>query len=237
MQNKPFKTVKLLMSLMLLSPSSPVFALDSNSPESFKPVEKNLELINYQKNSIMLAEAAKKKPEKEKPKKTSETSKDKKDSKETKEAESKESKDSKDKEAKNFKEPVITNVVEVTTAKLVDNPKEFLGKNIRFQSEFFAFSNLALDYKPALRPHKTHISLLVYRPKSKIPFSELKLAMKMPEEKDPKSKLLTSLHDGDTIEVTGNVFSTALDEPWVDVLNLKVVARKKEKDKDKKASK
>ena len=113
-----------------------------------------------------------------------------------------------------------------------------MGKNIKFKADFFAFSNLALNYKPAMRPQKKYISLLVYRPKSKVPFSELKLAMKIPKEKDPKNKMLTSLQDGDTVEITGNVFSTALDEPWVDVLQLKKLkSAKKDKSDDKKADK
>jgi len=127
--------------------------------------------------------------------------------------------------------PVIANVVDVTPLQLVDKPTEFLGKNVKFTANFFAYCNLALNYKPAMRPQKDNISFLVLRPDSKVPLSELKIAMPMPKnEKDPRSKLLASLHDGDKIEVTANVFSTQLDEPWIDVLDLKKLSPDKPKD-------
>lgn len=127
--------------------------------------------------------------------------------------------------------PVIANVVDVTPLQLVDKPAEYLGKNVKFTANFFAYCNLALNYKPAMRPQKDNISFLVLRPDSKVPLSELKIAMPMPKnEKDPKSKLLSSLHDGDKIEVTANVFSTQLDEPWIDVLDLKKLSPDKPKD-------
>jgi hypothetical protein len=118
-------------------------------------------------------------------------------------------------------EPVIPDVQGVTTDQLVDKPHEYLNKNIRFTALFASFSNLALDYKPAMRSAKNNVSFLVYRSNSKIPYSEIKLAMPMPKETDPENHLLLSLKDGDELEVTGKVFATALDEPWVDVLRLK----------------
>jgi hypothetical protein len=139
-------------------------------------------------------------------------------------------------------EPVIENVQSVNAEQLVDKPHEYLNKNVKFTSNFFAFSSLALDYKPALRPAKTHLSFLVLKDNSHIPLSELKLAMAIPKEKDPENTLLAKLKDGDQIEITGKVFNTALDEPWVDVLRLKLLkaapdekktAEEKEKDKDK----
>lgn len=127
--------------------------------------------------------------------------------------------------------PVIANVVDVTPLQLVEKPTDFLGKNVKFTANFFAYCNLALNYKPAMRPQKDNISFLVLRPDSKVPLSELKIAMPMPKtDKDPRSKLLSSLHDGDKIEVTANVFSTQLDEPWVDVLDLKKLSPDKPKD-------
>jgi len=129
--------------------------------------------------------------------------------------------------------PVIANVVDVTPLQLVDKPTEYLGKNVKFTASFFAYCNLALNYKPAMRAQKDNISFLVLRPDSKVPLSELKIAMPMPKnEKDPKTKMLSSLHDGDKIEVTANVFSTQLDEPWIDVLDLKKLSPDKPKDAD-----
>jgi hypothetical protein len=135
---------------------------------------------------------------------------------------------------------VVENVQSVTTDQLVDKPHDFLNKNIKFDANFHAFSSIALDYKPAMRASKDHLSFLVLRPNSKIPFSELKLAMVMPKEKDPDNTMLAALKEGDELEITGHVFATALDEPWVDVLKVKKIAsapEKKEDDQDKKAEK
>ena len=66
--------------------------------------------------------------------------------------------------------------------------------------------------------------------------------MAIPKEKDAENTLLAKLKDGDQLEITGKVFNTALDEPWVDVLRLKLlkaapedkkIAEEKEKDKEK----
>lgn len=142
---------------------------------------------------------------------------------EKKPEEKKEAKDGKDtKEAKAAPEPVIDNVVSVQAEDLVKSPSDYLNKNIRFTANFYAFSNVALDYKPALRPAKDFFSFLIFRKDSRVPLSELKLAMKMPaDEKSPISKLLSGLKEKDEVEVTGKVFSVALDEPWVDVLRIK----------------
>lgn len=139
-------------------------------------------------------------------------------------------------------EPVIENVQSVTVEQLVDKPHDYLNKNVKFVANFFAFSSLALDYKPAMRPAKTHLSFLVLRDGTHIPLSELKLAMPIPKEKDAENTLLAKLKDGDQLELTGKVFAAALDEPWVDVLRLKLlkaapdekkIAEEKEKDKEK----
>lgn len=131
-------------------------------------------------------------------------------------------------------EPVIENVVPCSPEDLVAKPRDFLGKNVKFNANFFAFSNLALDYKPAYRAAKTHLSFLILRPKSHVPLSELKLAMMIPKEKDPDTQLLATLKDGDSLEITGKVFSTALDDPWVEVLRMKKLNAASD-DKDKKA--
>ena len=126
-------------------------------------------------------------------------------------------------------EPVIENVQNVTTEQLVDKPHEWMNKNVKFDAPFHAFSSIALDYKAAMRPSKSYLSFLVLRPNSHVPFSELKLAMAIPKEKDPENAMLAGLKEGDTVEVTGHVFATALDEPWVDVLKLKKIASAPEK--------
>ncbi len=114
--------------------------------------------------------------------------------------------------------------VSVTTEQLANKPQDYLNKNIKFTAPFFAFSNLALDYKPAFRSSRTYLSFLVLRPNTHTPFSEIKMAMLIPKEKDPQTKMLQTLHEGDTVEITGHVFACPLDEPWLDVLRIKKIA-------------
>jgi hypothetical protein len=133
-------------------------------------------------------------------------------------------------------EAVIENAQPVTADELVNKPHEYLGKNVKFTANFYAFSNLALDYKPAYRSSKTHLSLLVLKPNSHIPLAELKLAMMIPKEKDPETELLAKLKDGDQVEIVGKEFSAALDDPWVEIFKLKKIGGSKDDDKDKKAS-
>lgn len=131
----------------------------------------------------------------------------------------------------------IQNAVSVSPDDLVNKPHDYLGKNVKFTANFYAFSNLALDYKPAYRSSKTHLSLLVLKPGTHVPLSELKLAMMIPKgEKDPEGELLAKLKDGDTIEVVGKAFSAALDDPWVEIFKIKKIGGSKDDDKEKKAS-
>jgi hypothetical protein len=118
-------------------------------------------------------------------------------------------------------EPVLENVVSASADDLITKPQDYVGKNVKFTANFFAFSNLALDYKPAFRSSKTHLSFLVLKPNSHVPLAELKLAMMIPKEKDPESTLLATLKDGDQLEMVGKVFSAALDDPWVEVFKVK----------------
>ena len=127
------------------------------------------------------------------------------------------------KETKSAPEPVIENIVNVQPETLVDHPAEYLNKNIRFTALFSGYNNLAVDYKPAMRSSKNYLSFSVYREHSKVPLSELKLAMVNPKEQDKLTALLLKLKEKDEIEVIGKVFNTALDEPWVDVLKLNLI--------------
>ncbi|MBI2812239.1 MAG: hypothetical protein HYX67_15615, partial [Candidatus Melainabacteria bacterium] len=98
-----------------------------------------------------------------------------------------------EKVTKTTPEPVIENVQSVNAEQLVDKPHDYLNKNVKFTANFFAFTSLALDYKPALRPAKTHLSFLILKDNSHIPLSELKLAMAIPKEKDAENTLLAKL--------------------------------------------
>jgi hypothetical protein len=146
-------------------------------------------------------------------------------------AAAKDAKDKDDKPAAKAPEPDLTNAVTVTPDELVGKPQEYLGKNVKFTANFFAFSNLALDYKPAFRSSKTHLSLLVLKPGTHVPLSELKLAMMIPKDKDPETELLAKLKDGDQVEIIGKQYSTALDDPWVEVFKLKKIGGSKDETK------
>lgn len=102
---------------------------------------------------------------------------------------------------------------------LLNKPESFIGQQIKFRGEFSSFVTLALDYKPAYRSSKDFLSFTIFRPSTKIPLSELKLAY--PIEKAKDNKMLAELEKGDLIEVYGKVFNAALGEPWVDVLYIK----------------
>lgn len=54
--------------------------------------------------------------------------------------------------------------------------------------------------------------------------------MLIPKEKDPQTKMLGTLKEGDIVEITGHVFASSLDEPWLDVLRLKKIASAKKAD-------
>ncbi len=115
----------------------------------------------------------------------------------------------------------IENVVAVQPSDLVSKPHDFLGKNVKFTGNFASFTNLALDYKPAMKASKNYLSMLIRSNTGQVPLSELKLAMLIPKEKDPDTQLLANLKEGDKVEIIGKVFSAALDDPWVEILRLK----------------
>jgi len=110
-----------------------------------------------------------------------------------------------------------------------------LEKKIKFRGKFSSFTTLALDYKEAMRDSKDYISICIFRPDSSIPLSELKLAYPVKEAKE--NTTLMELEENDLIEIYGKVFSAALDEPWVDILAVKLIesAKPKEKEIDQKA--
>lgn len=118
---------------------------------------------------------------------------------------------------------------------LLDTPEKFIGKKIKFRGKFSSFTNLALDYDPALRKSKDYISLCIFRPDTKIPLSELKLAYPLNEAKE--NTVIRDVEEGDLIEFYGQVFSAALGEPWVDIDSLKNLNTNKKENKEKVAEK
>jgi len=120
---------------------------------------------------------------------------------------------------------------EITSTELVQNPGKYLDKGVRFPATFNSFSSLGLDYNKALRESKDYISMLILRPDvkhHKIPLSELKLIY--PRE---QSEAVLTLESGDKIQITGSVFSTALNDPWVDVEKVDVIEKVEKKEDSK----
>ncbi|MDX1920879.1 MAG: hypothetical protein SFU25_09130 [Candidatus Caenarcaniphilales bacterium] len=122
--------------------------------------------------------------------------------------------------AETIKNEVKNCTTEVSIKELVANPEAWVNKEVCFTGTFNSFSALALDYPPALRERKNYISLTLLRPKTKIPLGELKVAMKIDEAQ--KHELLPKITEGDEVKIKGKVFSAALGEPWLDVLQIQV---------------
>lgn len=109
----------------------------------------------------------------------------------------------------------------VHLGKLLNSPDAYIDKKVRFRGEFSSYTTLALDYMPAYRSSKEFLSFCIFRPNTIIPLSELKLAY--PVEYAKNIPTLGEVSKGDLIEVYGQVFSAALDEPWLDVLSIKKI--------------
>lgn len=100
---------------------------------------------------------------------------------------------------------------------LVSDPPKYLNQFVKIEGTFDRYTTLGLDYKPAFRDSKDYITFLIRRPEVKqkkniIPLSELKMiiARKTAEK-------YTNLESGDNVVIFGKVFSSALNDPWVDV--------------------
>lgn len=121
--------------------------------------------------------------------------------------------------------------INVNPLEVVSNPYKYSKRNIRIKAKFDKFSTLGLDYPAALRPHEKYISILIQRPditNHNIPLSEFKIFL----TKEVAEKNI-DLNAGDEIELSGNIFSTALGDPWMDVHELKII-NKINKDEKKK---
>lgn len=113
----------------------------------------------------------------------------------------------------------ISGIQEIKAISLVNNPTQYLNKKIKITAKFDKFSTLGLDYKPAFKSSENYISFMISREENKdIPLSELKLFMKREE-----AEKYIDLNAGDTISFTGLVFSDALGDPWVEIIDFKVL--------------
>ncbi len=118
---------------------------------------------------------------------------------------------------------VIPNdALQVTPLALVANPNAYIDKTVVMNAEFDKFSTVGLDYPPALRKTEEYISFLVFREDTQhdIPLSELKLFIKREE-----AQKFIELKSKDNIKIVGKVFSTALGDPWVDVLSMECIKK------------
>ena len=110
---------------------------------------------------------------------------------------------------------------------VVNNPKAYLNQTITMNAKFDKFATLGLDYKPAFKSSEEYISFLIKRDDTThdIPLSEMKLFLK----RDIAEKFI-ELKTDDEISITGTVFSDALGDAWIDVINLVITKKAPKKD-------
>ena len=123
-------------------------------------------------------------------------------------------------------QPAVT----VKPLDLVANPSQYMRKRVVMTSKFAKFSTLGLDYKRAMRCSDEYISFLFLREDAvnNIPLSELKMFLKR-----NIAEKLPDIDEGDTVKVTGTVFSNALGDAWVDAESITVVNKVKKDDSKK----
>ncbi len=120
-------------------------------------------------------------------------------------------------------------IINAAALNIVANPNKYLGKTVRMQATFDKFSTLGLDYSKAKRESSKYIGILIQRDDvldHDVPLSEMKLFMK----KEMAEKHI-DLDTGDKIELTAKVFSTALNDPWLDIESLKVIKKVQKEEK------
>lgn len=118
---------------------------------------------------------------------------------------------------------------DVKALDVVANPTKYLNKNIKIKAQFDKFSTLGLDYKPAYRSSEKYISFLIKRDdvlNHLVPLSEMKIFLL----RDVAEKYI-DLSAGDIVEFSGNVFSNALGDAWIDVKKFTVISQKPKDDK------
>ncbi len=112
---------------------------------------------------------------------------------------------------------------------IVANPAKYLNKGVKIKAKFDKFSTLGLDYKPAYRSSEKYITFLIKRDDvvgHVIPLSEMKnfLDRKTAEK-------YVDLATGDSIEYSGIVFSNALGDVWIDVVEFTILNQPKKEEK------
>lgn len=125
----------------------------------------------------------------------------------------------------------IASATTVDPLDLLREPTRYLNKKVTFTGTFNRFADIALDYKKAFRDSRDYVTFFILRPDVKeytIPLSELKLFFSR-----KKSDEVMDLESGDSIQVVGTQFSSALDEPWIDVEHIKILKKLPRPDKAK----
>ncbi|MBO5947369.1 hypothetical protein J6Q66_00860 [bacterium] len=117
--------------------------------------------------------------------------------------------------------------VSVKALDVVKNSNKYLNKKVRIKATFDKFTNLGLDYSPAMRSSQDYISFLILRDdvgENVIPLSEMKLFLtrKMAEK-------FIDLETGDKIQIEGTVFSSVLSDAWIDVSKITIISKKNPK--------
>jgi hypothetical protein len=139
-----------------------------------------------------------------------------------KEADSKDKEKNKAADAKAI-EADIASATPIDPLELLKQPSEYLNKKVTFTATFNRFADIALDYKKAFRDSRDYVTFFVLRPDTTdhtIPLAEMKLFF--PRK---KSDEVMDLEAGDKIQIVGTQFSTALDEPWIDVAHVKILEK------------
>ena len=112
----------------------------------------------------------------------------------------------------------------VSPVMVVNNPANYLNKNITFNAEVVTFTSLGLDYKPAYRDPAKYIGVLIRRPDvldHVVPLSEMKIFI----TREVAEKNM-DVDAGDKVKISGKVFSTALGDPWIDATVFTVLEKK-----------
>ena len=117
--------------------------------------------------------------------------------------------------------------ISVKALDVVKNSNKYVNKKVRIKATFDKFTNLGLDYSPAMRSSQDYISFLILRDdvgENVIPLSEMKLFLtrKMAEK-------FIDLETGDKIQIEGTIFSSALSDAWIDVSKITIISKKNPK--------
>lgn len=120
-------------------------------------------------------------------------------------------------------EASLATATKVDPLAVLKEPTQFMNKKVTFTGTFNRFADIALDYKKAFRDSRDYVTFFILRPDvtdHTIPLAEMKLFF--PRKRSPE---VMDLETGDKIQVIGTEFSTALDEPWIDVEHIKILEK------------